>query len=432
VVFLPSLPANLRLSCNRLVGVACLTFMTRTRVRWSDRGVDASPHRWDGLVIICAANSYDGIKLADQHLAEHLSRHVPVLYVDPPVSPLTGIRSRTAARFIELPRLRSHAPGLVRLTPVVQPCPSRQGMTSITTALLRGYLHKAISRLGCRARAVISAWPHYPIFGSVGEQVSVYWAQDDFVGGASLLGFNARHLDACERRVSASADLVVASNPVVAATWRDRGHESILIPFGVDVAAYTGIEQAAPATDVDLPRPIVGFIGQINDRTDLRLLESIADRGRSVLLVGPKDPAFEPHRFDALRHRRNVVWVGPKPFDSLPSYLQLIDVGIVPYRDSAFNRGSFPLKTLEYLAAGRPVVATDLPAIRWLATDLVAIASEPGRFADHVDRMLNAPRSQALIDRRRSFAAEHSWTRRATDLNELLLSRCAPHHTMRL
>jgi teichuronic acid biosynthesis glycosyltransferase TuaH len=406
--------------------------MTKTRTRWGDRGSDASPHRWDDLVILCAANSYDGIKLADQHLAEHLSRQVPVVYVDPPVSPLTGIRGRAAARFVEVPRLRFQAPGLARLTPVVQPCPSRQGMTSITTSLLRGYLRKVIARLGCQPRAVISAWPHYPIFGSAREQVSVYWAQDDFVGGASLLGFNARHLDACERRVSASANLVVASNPVVAATWRERGHESILIPFGVDVAAYAGIEQVAPPSDVGLPRPIVGFIGQINDRTDLRLLETIADRGRSMLLVGPKDPAFEPHRFDALRHRRNVVWVGPKPFDSLPSYLQLIDVGIVPYCDSAFNRGSFPLKTLEYLAAGRPVVATDLPATRWLATDLVAIASEPRLFADYVDRLLNEPRSQALIDRRRSFAAEHSWTRRAADLNELLLSRCASHHTMRL
>jgi len=56
-----------------------------------------------------------------------------------------------------------------------------------------------------------------------------------------------------------------------------------------------------------------------------------------------------------------VRWVGPQPYGALPGYLRLMDVGVVPYRDSAFNRGSFPLKTLEYLAAGRGVVATD----RW-------------------------------------------------------------------
>jgi teichuronic acid biosynthesis glycosyltransferase TuaH len=95
----------------------------------------------------------------------------------------------------------------------------------------------------------------------------------------------------------------------------------------------------------------------------------------------------------------------------------------VPYRDSAFNRGSFPLKTLEYLAAGRPVVATDLPAIRWLGTDLVCVAAEPRLFAERVDCMLREPGSQRLIERRQAFAAEHSWARRAEDFSELIRSR---------
>ena len=101
-------------------------------------------------------------------------------------------------------------------------------------------------------------------------------------------------------------------------------------------------------------------------------------------------------------------WVGLKTSDALPSYLRAMDVGIVPYRDSRFNRGSFPLKTLEYLAAGRAVVSTDLPAIRWLATDLICIA-EPASFADEVDRLLAMPRTAALLAQRQAFAARHSW-----------------------
>jgi teichuronic acid biosynthesis glycosyltransferase TuaH len=165
---------------------------------------------------------------------------------------------------------------------------------------------------------------------------------------------------------------------------------------------------------------VVGFVGHINGRIDLRLLEDIADRGRSLLLVGPKDPAFEPGRFDALRRRPNVRCVGPKPFDALPGYLRMIDVGVVPYGDSPFNRGSFPLKTLEYLAAGRAVVATDLPAIRWLATDLVCIAQAPGAFADEVDRLLALPRTPEVLARRQAFAARHSWARRADDVYEAI------------
>jgi glycosyltransferase involved in cell wall biosynthesis len=300
-------------------------------------------------------------------------------------------------------------------------------MAGVTAALTARYLRKATSQLGGHVRAVISAWPQYPIFGSCDEKMRIYWAQDDFVSGAAMhglfgrrLALNAKQLDAREQRVAAAADLIVAANPVVADTWRDRGHDPILIPYGADVSAYSDVEQAPVPPDLNLPSPIVGFVGQINDRTDLRLLEAVADRGRSLLLVGPADPRFEPQRFNTLRRRGNVCWVGEKPFKALPGYLRLIDVGIVPYRDNQYNRGSFPLKTLEYLAAGRAVVATDLPAIRWLATDLVTIATTPKLFADDVDRLLSQPRTPALVARRQAFAAQHSWARRAADIFELI------------
>jgi glycosyltransferase involved in cell wall biosynthesis len=382
--------------------------------------IPAAPRQWDGLIVLCAANGYDGIKMADVHLAEHLSRLAPVLYVDPPMSSLTRVRHPEAAKALRGPRLRLQQPGLARLTPVVQPFPSRPGVTGMTSALTRRHLRRATARLGGQVRAVLSGWPQYPVFGSCGEQVRAYWAQDDFVGGAALLGLNAALLDRRERRVAVSADLLVAANPVVADTWRSRGLDPVLVPFGADVDAYLEIEQAPRPADVSLPGPVAGFVGHINARIDLRLLEDIANRGRSLLLVGPKDPAFEPERFDALRRRPNVRWVGPKPFGALPGYLRMIDVGVVPYRDSPFNRGSFPLKTLEYLAAGRAVVSTDLPATRWLATDLVSIATGPGGFADQVDRLLTQPRTPAVLARRQAFAARHSWARRAEDVYEAI------------
>jgi teichuronic acid biosynthesis glycosyltransferase TuaH len=387
--------------------------------------IPAAPRQWDGLIVLCAGNSYDGVKLADQHLAEHLSRLAPVLYVDPPMSRLTPRRNPETASALRGPRLRLPLPGLARLTPVVQPFPSRPATTGMTIILTRRHLRRATARLGGQVRAVLSGWPQYPVFGSCGEQVRAYWAQDDFVGGAALLGVNAALLDKQERRVAAGADLVVAANPTVADTWRNRGLDPLLVPFGADVDAYLGIERAPLPSDVCLPGPVAGFVGRINDRTDLRLLESIADRGRSLLLVGPKDPTFEPRRFDALQRRPNVRWVGQKPFDALPGYLRVIDVGVVPYRDSPFNRGSFPLKTLEYLAAGRAVVATDLPAIRWLATDLVRIAAGPGTFADEVDRLLAQPRTPGMLARRQEFAARHSWARRAAAIHDAIVALTA-------
>jgi teichuronic acid biosynthesis glycosyltransferase TuaH len=377
---------------------------------------------WDDVIVLCATTQFDGMPMGDWHLAKALSRLAPVLFVDPPMSRLTPLRRPEAAAALAGPRLTVPQARIARLTPVVAPFPSRPGMADLTTALTRRAMRRAVAKLGASVGALITGWPLYPVKGACGERVSVYWAKDDFVGGAALLGENARLLDQRERRIAAAADLVVAANPLVADTWRQRGLDPVLIPFGTDVAAYLDVDNAPLPTDVALPRPVAGVIGRINERTDLALLEAVADRGRSLLLVGPKDPAFAPGRFAALASRPNVCWVGPKPFAALPGYLRVIDVGLVPYANSAFNRGSFPLKTLEYLAAGRAVVATDLPATRWLGTDLVCVATGTTDFADQVDAAAATARTPPVMAKRREFAAEHSWAGRAQAVHATIMA----------
>ena len=134
--------------------------------------------------------------------------------------------------------------------------------------------------------------------------------------------------------------------------------------------------------------------------------------------TGLRTARFDSTRFDSLVARPGVSWLGSKDFSTLPAYLAGADVGLVPY-DSKFNEGSFPLKTLEYLAAGLPVVATDLPAIRWLDSSEVHVADEPAAFAEHVVRVSghSDPRG---VEARRAVAREHSWERRGRAFTELL------------
>ena len=85
----------------------------------------------------------------------------------------------------------------------------------------------------------------------------------------------------------------------------------------------------------------------------------------------------------------------------MPSYLRAIDVGLTPYADSAFNRASFRWNS-SYLAAGRQAVSTNLPAVRWLDTDLVATARGPEAFADAVQRCLVRAGTPAVEQRCRA------------------------------
>jgi len=179
------------------------------------------------------------------------------------------------------------------------------------------------------------------------------------------------------------------------------------------------------------------LIGRLNARIDMDLLEAIADAGFSLLLIGPHDRRWEPARFAALVARQGVRHVGWVPETEAPAYIAAADVGITPYRDIPFNRASFPLKTLDYLSAGRPAVSTRLPAAQWLLDDLAA--SKPGippgqilRVADDRAGFVGAVRQLAGEPGRprhlrgdsepapaawcRTFAARHSWSCRADAL----------------
>jgi teichuronic acid biosynthesis glycosyltransferase TuaH len=378
------------------------------------------PERWDGLVVLCAANSWDDTKLADRHMAERLTAHAPVLYVDPPVSHLTRFNKPAVAGSIRGERLRELGPRLARFTPLVAPKPEHPAMLGLTTRVVRRQLRGAVRRLGGDVQAVVSTWLFVDAYGVCGERRRVYWWQDDPVGAAEHWGAGADRLARAERRLAEASDLIVAVNEHAVERWVGRGRPTAYLPNGCDAEFFASVDEAAAPADVDLEGPIAGFVGHLNSRTDLSLLEAVADAGVSLLLIGPKEPAFEPERFARLAARHNVRYLGPRPFEELRSYLKVIDVGLVPYGATEFNKYSFPLKTLEYLAAGRAVVSTPLPAVCSLETDLVSLADTPADFASVVARDARLGRAPELVDRRRAFALRHSWGERAHRLAEML------------
>jgi teichuronic acid biosynthesis glycosyltransferase TuaH len=375
---------------------------------------------WDDMIVLCAGVRWDDVKMADRHMAECLAALGPVLYVDPPVSHLTRLKSPAVAASMKRPRLRVLGPGLARLTPVVPPKPTHPAIVPVATRVARHQLRRAVRRLGGSVLAVISTWLFLDAYGACGEQRRVYWWTDDPVGAATLWGHTAERMAAADERLARASDLIVAVSEDATRRLRERGLPAAYLPNGCDAALFAGVDDVIAASDVTLDGPIAAFVGHLNSRTDLALLEGVADSSVGLLLIGPKDPSFEPDRFARLIARGNVAHLGPRPFEELPAYLKLVDVGLVPYGPTEFNRWSFPMKTLEYLAAGRPVVATSLPAIRWLNTDLVTLADTPGEFAASVSRQAPLARQPELVARRRAFAGTHSWAHRADQLKRLL------------
>jgi teichuronic acid biosynthesis glycosyltransferase TuaH len=345
-----------------------------------------------------------------------LSRYVPVLYVDPARPALAASRRDRSPLGLTLGVV---APNVSRLSPVVLPGMTRAGIRLTTAPLVRHGIRRAVRALACDVSGIVVATVD-DLLQALPVKKRVFYGTDDYVSGADLLGVPVERLLRAEARQLELATDVVAVSDQLLQRWSPSANRVHLLPNGCDVRHYREVDEVPPPVDVHLRSPIAGFVGHVNARIDLSLLEAVANRGVSLLMVGPVDPKFRTDRFNRLVSRDNVQWVGPRPFAALPSYLRLMHVGLTPYVDSAFNRGSFPLKTLEYLAAGRGVVSTDLPASRWLGTDLIHRAMGPREFAEATEAALAAPRGQALMAKRKAVAEQHSWAGRAAGMAAVL------------
>jgi teichuronic acid biosynthesis glycosyltransferase TuaH len=121
-----------------------------------------------------------------------------------------------------------------------------------------------------------------------------------------------------------------------------------------------------------------------------------------------------------IRRMTNVRLLGPRPYASVPSYLAAMDVGLIPFKQQPVTYHADPIKAYEYLAAGLPVVATDLPALRRLE-HVVRLADTPRAFETQIQAALNEGRDTRARERQ-AEAARHSWRSRFSTIDQLIRS----------
>lgn len=172
----------------------------------------------------------------------------------------------------------------------------------------------------------------------------------------------------------------------------------------------------------DFPRRagrIAGYHGALASWLDWRLIQRVAEAmpDWNFVFVGPTlgvDPGWLPKR-------SNVFYLGEKSYEELPSYVGVFDVGMVPFEVREVTIASDPIKVYEYLASGKPVVTTNLPAPA--GRPGVYTARNEDEFAAMLQRAV-AEDCDAGRQRRIEFARANSWESRAREIvgavNELL------------
>ena len=248
--------------------------------------------------VIYAPTAWDGSRQAAHNFAEALAEHHPVLYVDPPISPLSpfryGVRSRSWSQARTVLNRRLRTVGRLRVfSPVVLPPVRHARMQALSLPALRTQIARAVERAHVR-RPVILAWQGLSELGGVaGEALQVGFVMDHPTGGASLMGLDPAESEADAARLCAAADLVCTTSPAVQGLLAERGWHSEFIPAGFPADLADALDGAAePPEYAALPRPLLGYTGGIDDRLDYDLILAIADRFEtgSVVFVGAEPP----------------------------------------------------------------------------------------------------------------------------------------------
>jgi teichuronic acid biosynthesis glycosyltransferase TuaH len=384
-------------------------------------------------IVWISGTGWDAVAGTDRRLVESLSRFRPIMWVDPPI-PFSG-STLSQAIFRKLgkhgwqgsrPSLEQVMESVVRVRVTVLPGVTRPIIRTFTARSLDRAIGSALASTGWTPEAIVVAFP-LARFPRKIPGLRVLYVTDDWLEGSRLMGFSPAVVKRVLLLNMLEADCVAAVSDVLIAKLkvllRSARRRSGSPPTGPSFHTLPNGCLAAPGIRPKYGRaPVAALVGQINERLDLDTLEALQTAGVAIEVIGPRsdrNPAFR-RRLDAFLQAENVNWLGRLSQTELQRKLSVLGVGLTPYADTPFNRASFPLKTLEYLAAGMAVVSTDMPAARWLESSHVAVSGGPEEFVRAVAKGLTQRDDRTLEAARQDFAADHAWDKRALEFQRML------------
>lgn len=155
-------------------------------------------------------------------------------------------------------------------------------------------------------------------------------------------------------------------------------------------------------------RPIIGFVGNLEAKIDIELIEKIAKRFEScfILLIGS---THANPKAAELAQLPNVIMPGVVAYTEVATWVNLFRVGIIPHRRMAMTNNMNPLKSYVYIAAHKPVISTDVENLD-RRNKFVKVAKDHAEFLALIDEALRSP--PLPQSEWESYVQENSWEAR--------------------
>ncbi|NBV76663.1 glycosyltransferase [bacterium] len=204
-----------------------------------------------------------------------------------------------------------------------------------------------------------------------------------------------------------------------------------VLPSGVDLATFQiNTEQNEARATLELPQgPLFLYTGNFTtmgeDKGILDVFRALAHMPQGTFVaVGAYPEDFEHYTSEARKHnvQDRVIIRGRESQANLALYQRAADILLMPFPDKPHYRNAMsPIKMFEYMASGRPIIASDLPTIREVLNDSNAYFVQPGdavRLSSVLQEVFShSDEAQKRAEQARRDVQSYSWLERARALH---------------
>ncbi|MGI8640124.1 MAG: glycosyltransferase [Pyrinomonadaceae bacterium] len=375
-----------------------------------------------GRDILCFSHDWTGDPLSKTHIARVLSKDNRILWINsigyrtPTASTKDVKRALNKMKAFTEP-IREVEPNIFVLNPLAIPIYNNESVKAVNTKWLQMQVKKGMRKLGFKNPFNLVFHPPSGVAaGKLGEKEIVYYCVDEY---SAFTGVSAEAMLNYEKSLIDKSDFVIVSAERLYETKSKLHSKTFLIRHGVDFSHFQKALNAntkIPDEIANLPRPIIGFHGLLADWVDFELIKKTAEyfKSGSVVLIG-KIAVDAEQKVKILNDVKNIHFLGRKLYSDLPNYCKGFDVALNPFAISELTLAANPLKVREYLAAGLPVISTDIPEVAIL--EHCRIGQNHEDFIRQIEEALKNPRPQKAIS---DSVQNESWEARVDELREII------------
>jgi glycosyltransferase involved in cell wall biosynthesis len=290
----------------------------------------------------------------------------------------------------------------------------------INNYILGKFLKANMRKLGIE-KPLLWLYSHYngPLVKILNCRRALYECVDEFSGAKGLV--KPEVAKSQEKITLRAVDAAIVTAPALKLSKANFNRNIHVIPNASNVAHFNRVmtdNLDEPKELKSIQRPRLIFIGAVAYWIDLELLRDIAQKKPhwQIIMVGPIQVNIKN-----MEKAKNIHFLGKRPYSLIPNYLAWSDIALNPYIVDSVAENCSPLKLYEYMAAGLPIVSTDMPEARQFHK-LVNIAGTHDEFIENIERIIcwdlekRAEHSQAASVE----AQKHTWEKRFLDVEKVV------------